>query len=111
MFELDSTRGRPLDRIERVINRDAKDATYKLALFRALSELGTVNEHQAEWLPGREVALPLRLIAEKWFRYYWPLFEAPEFIPQKNGERPGSAKPVAFRKGQMEIIEAYREGG
>ena len=111
LFELDSVRGRPLDRIEGVLNRDRKTATYKLALFRALSELGTLQNHQAEWLPGREVALPLRLIAEKWFRYYWPLFESTEFIPQNNGEQPMCAKPVAFRKRQMEIIEAYRSRG
>lgn len=111
LFELDSARGRPLDRIEGVLNRDRKTATYKLALFRALSELGTVQDRQAEYLPGSEVALPLRLIAEKWFRYYWPLFEATEFIPQNNGELPLCAKPVAFRKRQMEIIEAYRNRG
>lgn len=111
LFELDSARGRPLDRIETVLNRDRKTATYKLALFRALSELGTMQHHQAEWLPDREVALPLRLIAEKWFRYYWPLFEATEFIPQNNGEQPGCAKPVAFRKQLGEIIEAYRSRG
>jgi SAM-dependent methyltransferase len=111
LFELDSARGRPLERIETVLNRDRKTATYKLALFRALSELGTMQHHQAEWLPDREVALPLRLIAEKWFRYYWPIFEATEFIPQNNGEQPGCAKPVAFRKQQGEIIEAYRSRG
>lgn len=111
LFELDSARGRPLDRIEGVLNRDRKTATYKLALFRALSELGTLQHHRAEWLPGREVALPLLLIAEKWFRYYWPLFEASEFIPQNNGEQPVCAKPVAFRKRQMDIIEAYRNRG
>ncbi len=111
LFELDTSRGRPLDRIEGVLNRDRKTATYKLALFRALSEIGTMQNHQAEWLPRGEVALPLRLIAEKWFRYYWPIFEAAEFIPQNNGERPGCAKPVAFRKPQMKIIEAYRDRG
>ncbi len=111
LFELDKARGQPLSRIERVMNRDVKDATYKLALFRALSELGTMQSRQAEWLPSREVALPLRLISEKWFRYYWPIFEATEFIPQKNGEQPGCAKPVAFRKRQMQIIEAYRSRG
>jgi len=111
LFELDTSRGRPLDRIEGVLNRDRKTATYKLALFRALSEIGTMQNHQAEWLPRGEVALPVRLIAEKWFRYYWPIFEAAEFIPQNNGERPGCAKPVPFRKHQMKIIEAYRDRG
>jgi SAM-dependent methyltransferase len=111
LFELDLARGRPLDRIEGVLNRDRKTATYKLALFRALSELGTLQNHQAEWLPGREVTLPLRLIAEKWFRYYWPLFEAAEFIPQNNGEKPVCVKPVAFRKQQTEIIKTYQSRG
>lgn len=111
LFDLDSARGRPLDRIEGVLNRDRKTATYKFALFRALSELGTTQHHQAEWLPGWEVALPLRLIAEKWFRYYWPIFEVAEFIPQNNGEQIVCAKPVAFRTRQMEIIEAYRSRG
>ena len=113
LFELDSLGGRPLDRIERVLNRDTKDATYKLALFRALSELGTQQWHRAEWLPGHSVALPMRLIAEKWFRYYWPLFaeSGNRFIPQKNGESPGCAKPVAFRRQLTAIIEAYRDRG
>lgn len=65
LFELDSARGRPLDRIEGVLNRDRKTATYKLALFRALSELGTINDRSAQWLPSREVALPLRLITHQ----------------------------------------------
>jgi hypothetical protein len=30
---------------------------------------------------------------------------------QNNGERPGCAKPVTFRKPQMKIIEAYRDRG
>jgi hypothetical protein len=34
-----------------------------------------------------------------------------EFIPQKNGEQPVCAKPVAFRKRQMEIIQVYRNRG
>ena len=111
IFELDSARGRALDRIEGVLNRDRKTATYKLALFRALSEMGTMNAHQAVWISGREVALPLRSIAEKWFRYYWPIFESSEFIPQNNGEHSECAKPVAFRKLQMQIIRAYGNRG
>ena len=54
-FLLDTARGRPLDRIEGVLNRDRKTATYKLALFRALSEIGTLQDHVAEWLPAGRV--------------------------------------------------------
>ena len=111
LFELDSARGRPLDRIERVLNQDRKTATYKLALFRALSEIGTVEHHRAQWISDEEVAVPIGAIAEKWFRYYWPLFEATEFIPQNNGETAESKKPVAFRKRQSAIIASYRSMG
>jgi hypothetical protein len=111
LFELDGMQGRPLDRIERVMNRDAKTATYKLALFRALSEIGTSAYHRAHWVSDCEVAVPIGLIAEKWFRYYWPIFEAPQFVPQNNGEKPGCSKPVAFRKLEGGIVEAYRSGG
>ena len=111
LFELDVSRGKPLDRIEGVLNRDRKTATYKLALFRALSDIAGHHTQQAKWLPSGEVAVPLRLIAEKWFQYYWPIFESPEFIPQNNGEQPGCTKPVAFRRKQEALIEAYRNRG
>ncbi|MEI8291408.1 MAG: methyltransferase domain-containing protein [Verrucomicrobiota bacterium] len=111
LFELDSARGRPLEKIARVINQDTKDATYKLALLRALSEIGTKNTHLVEWVGANEVAVPMKLIAEKWLRYYWPLFQRADFIPQKNGERIDGPKSVAFRKGLTGLIDAYREGG
>jgi SAM-dependent methyltransferase len=112
LFELQgANRGRPLDRIERVLNRDRKTATYKLALFRALSEIGTKEYQHARWVSDREVAVPIRLIAEKWFRYYWPLFDSDIFVPQNNGESPASSKPVAFRKLQTQIVRRYKDAG
>lgn len=111
LFELDESRGKPLDRIEGVLNRDRKTATYKLALFRALSDIAGHHNPQVKWLPSGEVAVPLSLVAEKWFQYYWPIFESPEFIPQNNGEKQGCLKPVAFRRKQEAIIEAYRNRG
>jgi SAM-dependent methyltransferase len=112
LFELQgANRGRPLDRIERVLNRDRKVATYKLALFRALSEIGTKEYQHARWLSDTEVAVPIRLIAEKWFRYYWPLFDSVDFIPQNNGESPTSSKPIAFRKVQTQIVRQYKNSG
>ena len=111
LFELDGAHGRPLDRIERVMNRDAKTATYKLAFFRPLSEIATSADHQAQWVSDGEVAIPVRLIAEKWFRFYWPIFEAPQFVAQNNGERPGCSKPVAFRKVEGGIVDVYRQSG
>jgi hypothetical protein len=111
LFELDGSRGKPLDRIEGVLNRDRKTATYKLALFRALSDIAGHHAPQVKWLPSGEVAVPLQLIAEKWFQYYWPIFESPEFIPQNNGEQIGCPKPIAFRKREMSLINEYRNRG
>ena len=111
LFELDSGRGRPLEKIAQVINGDTKEATYKLALLRALSDIGTKNTRLVEWVGADEVAVPMKLIAEKWLRYYWPLFQRSDFIPQKNGERIDGPKSVAFRKGLTGLIDIYREGG
>ncbi len=53
----------------------------------------------------------LRLIADKWVEYYWPLIESPEFIPQKRGEKPDCAKPMKFRAPLARLVEHYRNRG
>lgn len=40
---------RPIDQIETILNRDRKEATYKLALFRALAEVATQEARTAVW--------------------------------------------------------------
>ncbi|HNQ88797.1 MAG TPA: methyltransferase domain-containing protein [Verrucomicrobiota bacterium] len=111
LFVLQGAGSRSLEKIEAILNRDKKDATYKPALFRALAELATSSYHAARWLPEDRVAIPLRLIADKWLEYFWPLFESTTFIPQKRGERPGCGKPVAFRAELEELIRLYRGAG
>ncbi|MCZ7640413.1 MAG: methyltransferase domain-containing protein [Verrucomicrobia bacterium] len=82
LFVLEGQASRSLETIEAILNRDKKDATYKPALFRALAELATSSYHVARWLPDGRVAIPLRLVADKWLEYYWPLFASPLFIPR-----------------------------
>ncbi len=101
----------PLDIIQRIIGAESKSATYKLALLRALSEAAARNMHSAVPLADGRVGLPLDLLAEKWLRYYWPLFESGRFIPGANGERPGAAKPLAFRRALTVLVERYRNVG
>lgn len=110
-FVLEGPGSRSLDAIEAILNRDKKDATYKPALVRALAELATTSHHSAKWLPGGRVAVPLRLIADKWIEYYWPLVESPHFIPQKRGEKPGCPKPMKFRAELSRLVEWYRNRG
>lgn len=111
LFVLEGQASRSLETIEAILNRDKKDATYKPALFRALAELATSSYHVARWLPGGRVAIPLRLVADKWLEYYWPLFESPLFIPQKRGEKPGCLKPVAFRAELRALIHHFHAAG
>jgi len=103
---------RPIDRIEGVLNRDRKTATYKLALFRALCDIALTRHHLAQWRPDGTVGIPMQEIIERWICYYWPLFEVDEpFIPQIRGESPGR-KTVAFRPLLEQLIVSFgRSGG
>jgi len=112
VYHLDTASGsRPLDKIESILNRDKKTATYKLALFRALTDIASGEYNNVKWYSEGKVGIPLRSIAEKWLFYYWPIFESPLFIPQINGEMAGCSKPVKFRKSLTRLIEVYRPAG
>ena len=102
---------RPIDQIEGVLNHDKKSATYKFALLRALSEIATQSPHHIHWLPGDRSGLPVKYVAEKWLQYYWPLIESGIFIPQLNGEKLGSGKPIKFRKRLHELVCHYAKSG
>jgi SAM-dependent methyltransferase/phage repressor protein C with HTH and peptisase S24 domain len=105
-FRLDSSSGsRPIDTIESVLNKDAKVATYKLALFRSLAEIAVTNYKLAGWLQDGKVKVPLVALAEKWIEYYWPIVEARQFIPQTTG------RPIAFRKPLEDLVQYYRTRG
>ena len=98
---------RSIDEIETIISRDRKDATYKLALLRALSDIAQTEHYQVRWHPAGKVSIPLGLVAEKWLLYYWPLVEADGqgdrvIIPQKRGMEIN--KPIAFRKAMRKLI-------
>ncbi|MCD8481288.1 MAG: methyltransferase domain-containing protein, partial [Verrucomicrobia bacterium] len=107
----DEQSDRPLQRIEIIVNHDTKDATYKLALLRALADLAGTQFHNAKWLGDGRIAIPADLVVELWIKYYWPLFAAPDFIAQKNGENLNSSKPIAFRKALTELIGQFQGSG
>jgi len=108
---LDEQADRPLNLVESILNRDKKDATYKLALFRALAEIAQTQHHIAIFTTDNQVKIPVAAIAEKWLLYYWPIFASDRFICQKNGESPDSLKPVAIRKPMMALINHYTASG
>ncbi len=111
LFSLRSDQAlRPIDRIEGILNRDRKTATYKLALFRALCDIALTRFAVASWRPDGVVGVPLEEIVERWIYYYWPLMDN-AFIPQIRGEKPGSAKPIAFRRDLGELIASFSRSG
>ena len=105
---------RSVDEVETIISRDRKDATYKLALLRALCDIAQTGNHIVKWHHNGIVSVPLGLVAEKWLLYYWPLIEldGPDgrtLIPQKRGLE--LRKPISFRKEMRELISFYRVHG
>ncbi len=112
LFQSETSQGiRPIDKIEGVLNRDRKTATYKLALFRALCDIALTNFQQAKWFKGGLVGIPIDYIIEKWIIYYWPIIESPKFIPQIRGESQTSQKPIAFRPKLNSLIDYYCNSG
>jgi SAM-dependent methyltransferase/phage repressor protein C with HTH and peptisase S24 domain len=107
----DDAGDRPLHLVEGILNRDKKDATYKLALFRALAEIAQTQSHLAAFLPEGKVKIPLREIAEKWILYYWPIFASEGFIPQRTNETENARLGVAIRKPVDALINHYADTG
>ena len=102
---------RPVDQIEGILTRDRKTATYKLALFRALSEIAVTQFEQARWRSDGSVGVPLDAVSERWIHYFWPIVTAPQFVPQIRGESPTSGKPIAFRAVLRELGTFYEGAG
>lgn len=109
LFEKFNAIGRPLDRIQRVLSRDLKVATYKLALLRGFCDISYADDRAFNWsLPGR-VGIPVDLMVERWLFYYWPIFASPVFIPQIRTEPTG--KPIKFRKSLTLLVTHYQSLG
>lgn len=101
---------RPIDQIESILNRDRKEATYKLALIRALAEIATQEVRAAVWCEAGVVGIPIRRLAERWLLYYWPVFAHTNKIPQSRAEAAGG-KPLKFRSAVSALMEPFNHQG
>ncbi len=108
---LDESTERPIHLVESILNRDKKDATYKLALFRALAEISQTQNHLAAFTSEGKVKIPVQSIADKWMLYYWPIFESEVFICQRTGEARDAANGVAIRRPLEALIKTFRASG
>ncbi len=110
-FRLEESADRPLHLVESILSRDKKDATYKLALFRALAEIAQTQHHLAAFTQDGKVKIPVQAIADKWLLYYWPIFESEQFICQRTGEQRDAANGVAIRRPLLALIDCFRSSG
>jgi SAM-dependent methyltransferase len=101
---------RPIDQIETILNRDRKEATYKLALFRALAQIATQESRRAVWLTHGEMGVPIDRVAELWLQYFWPIVAAERVVPQSQAEGAGG-KPIKFRAALTELIAKFGNQG
>lgn len=105
---LDEASDRPLHLVEGILNRDNKVATYKLALFRALSDLAQSHSHLARFTHDGKVSIPNESIAEKWLLFYWPIFASPTTILQGTSSK---GADVAIRPKMEALINHYAARG
>lgn len=111
LFELQASGPlRAVDQIEGILNRDRKVATYKLALFRALSEMATQEPRCARWRDDGKVSVPLKAIAHRWLRYYWPVMASATLVPQSQSEGAGG-RPILFREALAGLIKQFEGQG
>lgn len=88
--------------INKIIERDSKSTTYKLALLRGVIDIIQDNSPFVG-IYGNKVTIPTGLLIEKWMIYYYPILEYHIPIPQSNGE-----KNLSFGKQFRQIITAYK---
>lgn len=68
-------------RFRRILEKDRKTATYKLALLRSLCNINRTMPRLVRF-EGEFAHVPLGLIAERWVRDYWQLHKLPRLPNQ-----------------------------
>ena len=97
-----------------LVEHERKDATYKFALIRGSIEIFQKYDHQKKENCEKWITFPLGLMIERWFMYYYPIFESEFFIPQIGQDKDnidGTTSKLQFRKAFDPIIEYYRKRG
>ncbi len=62
--------------ISTILKHDAKVTSYKIALLRAINDVA-LNFHDLRNVE-RDVAVPLRILAQFWVAYYWSFVKSDE---------------------------------
>jgi len=96
--------------INSILERDAKNTTYKFALLRGTIYVCQKYSHRKAEADGR-VRYPLGPLVESWVLYYYPIIASPEFIPQGSGESDGSSgtRQIKFRPEFKKVTDYYQD--
>ena len=97
--------------LNRIIERDATNTSYKYALLRATSSIA-VN-HSPMIIDDCKVCYSTGFLVEKWIEYYYPVIDSETFIPQKNAEKEHdkTSRKIAFRGLFKQLTDFYRPYG
>ena len=86
-----------------ILRHDAKSTSYKLALIRAINDVVLAFPHMGE--SHVPVAVPVRLLAERWIAYYWP-FTHPD-NPIIQGHAIPGRQDISFRRSLQELQQEW----
>lgn len=84
--------------ISTILKHDAKLASYKIALLRAINDVVLSYPDTASLC--KDVAVPLHILAEYWVAYYWPFVDPAAPIFQG---------PRSLRAGRLACDMSFRE--
>jgi hypothetical protein len=92
-----------------ILRHDKRTNSYKLALIRSINDV--VLSHPDLLQRGKDVAVPLRRLAEYWLAYYWP-FTDPQ-APTMQGPRARRdgvlRNDIAFRPALTALRSAWEQ--
>lgn len=66
--------------ISTILRHDAKQTSYKIALLRAINDIALSYPDLRE--QDRDIAIPVRYLAQFWLAYYWPFIDDDQPILQ-----------------------------
>lgn len=94
--------------ISNILKHDSKQNSYKIALLRSINDV--VLAYPDMLTHGRDVAIPLRMLARYWIAYYWSFVEDTNPIYQgarvKRGD--GYQNDMAFRPELTELRHIWQ---
>ncbi len=93
--------------ISSILRHDSKQTSYKIALVRAINDLAL--SYPDLGIGSRDVALPLRQIAEFWLAYYWPFMSSSSPVLQgvRSSRHEVLRQDLAFRPSLTALRDAW----